>query len=72
MHHILKDPVMACLDAVTMRLTSVALESPRFVFSLRKPVGLGIPRDPTSPLSLSLSLSPYLVVVGEQRDGVWL
>ena len=34
--------------AVTMRLTSVALESPRFVFSLRKPVGLGIPSDPTS------------------------
>ena len=47
MHHILKDPVMACLNAVTMRLTSVALESPRFVFSLRKLVGLDIPRDPT-------------------------
>ena len=51
MHHILKDPVMACLDAVTMRLTSVDLESPRFVFSLRKPVGLGIPRDPTSTVT---------------------
>ena len=40
MHHILKDPVMACLDAVTMRLASVALESPRFLLSLSLSVPL--------------------------------
>ena len=53
-HHILKDPVMACLDAVTMRLAGVDLESPGFALSLRKSVGLGIPRYPPllSPDSL--------------------
>ena len=37
---------MACVDADTMRLASVDLGSPRFALSLRKPAGLGIPRDP--------------------------
>ena len=41
---------MACLDAVTMRLAGVDLESPGFALSLKKSVGLGIPRDLTDSL----------------------